>query len=303
LDYKTRPGIDLHIHSNASDGTSTPEQIIAQAFDLHLSAIAITDHDTINGSKEAIRSGIPSELKFLTGVEISANPPASFPCTGSFHILGYAIDLEHPTLNTVLEELQQARKTRNPRILKTLGELGMPVSMEEVETEMGDGQMGRPHIAKVMLKKGYIGSINEAFDKYLGKDKPAYVDKYRMESDQAIELIAEAGGIPVLAHPGLIEPTTKLPFERLISTLTSMGLKGIEVYYPEHTPDRVREYLSICDQFGLLRTGGTDFHGALKPDLKMGVGKGDFFVPYELYEKLVEASAKHVEANHTTIHA
>jgi len=288
LDYNTHAGIDLHIHSNASDGTFSPEQILDQALDSNLAAIAITDHDTINGSKEALRIGPPPEVEFLTGVEISANPPVSFPCSGSFHILGYAIDLEHPALNQMLEELQQARKNRNPRIIQTLNELGFPMTMDEVESEMGDGQMGRPHIAKVMIKKGYAKSINEVFDKYLGKDKPAYVDKYRMESDQAIELISNAGGIPVLAHPGLIEPTTDLPFENLIKTLTSTGLKGIEVYYPEHSPESVAEYSALADRHGLLMTGGTDFHGALKPDLKMGFGKGDFFVPYELYEKLMD---------------
>jgi len=288
LDYNTHAGIDLHIHSNASDGTFSPAQILDQALDSNIAAIAITDHDTISGSKEALRIGTPPEVKFLTGVEISANPPASFPCSGSFHILGYAVDLEHPELNQMLEELQQARKNRNPRILQTLNELGVPLTMDEVKEEVGDGQMGRPHIAKVMLKKGYAESINEVFDKYLGKGKPAYVDKYRMESDQAIELISNAGGIPVLAHPGLIEPTTDLPFENLIKTLTSTGLKGIEVYYPEHTPESFAEYIAMADQYGLLVTGGTDFHGALKPDLKMGYGKGDFFVPYELYEKLMD---------------
>ena len=288
MDYNTHACIDLHIHSNASDGTFSPAQILDQALDSNIAAIAITDHDTISGSKEALRIGPPPEVKFLTGVEISANPPASFPCSGSFHILGYAFDLEDTGLNQMLEELQQARKNRNPRILQTLNDLGFPMTMDEVESEMGDGQMGRPHIAQVMIKKGYAKSINEVFDKYLGKDKAAYVDKYRMESDQAIELISSAGGIPVLAHPGLIEPTTDLPFENLIKTLTSTGLKGLEVYYPEHSPESVVEYIALADKYGLLMTGGTDFHGALKPDLKMGFGKGDFLVPYELYKKLID---------------
>ncbi len=291
MDYNTRAGIDLHIHSTASDGTFSPEHILAQAVDSHIAAIAITDHDTISGSKEAIRIGPPPEVKFLTGVEISVNPPASFPCSGSFHILGYAIDLEHPALNQMLEELQQARKNRNPRILQTLKELGMPLAMDDVMAETGKGQMGRPHIAQAMVARGYVASINEAFDTYLGKGKPAYVDKYRMECDQAIALICNAGGIPVLAHPGLVEPTTDLPFDHLIQILKSMGLKGIEVYYPEHTPESVAEYAAMADQYNLLMTGGTDFHGSLKPDLKMGYGKGDFFVPYALYDKLMDAAS------------
>lgn len=291
MDYNTPAGIDLHIHSNASDGTFSPEQILNQALASNVAAVSITDHDTISGSKEAVRIGPPPEVKFLSGVEISANPPASYPCSGSFHILGYGIDLEDSSLNQMLEELQTARKNRNPQILQALNELGMPISMEEVEVEMGKGQMGRPHIAKVLIKKGYIGSINEAFNKYLGKDRPAYVDKYRMEYDQAIALINAAGGISVLAHPGLIEPSTDLPFENLIQTLTSVGLKGLEVYYPEHSPEAIADYITLTDQFGLLVTGGTDFHGDLKPDLKIGYGKGDFFVPYELYEKLMAASS------------
>ena len=292
MDYNTHAGIDLHIHSTASDGTFSPKQILDQAQDLSLAAIAITDHDTISGSKEALRIGPPPAVKFLTGVEISANPPVSFPCSGSFHILGYGIDLDHPTLNQMLEELQQARKNRNPQILQKLKELGMSLSMDEIIAEVGEGQMGRPHIARVMITRGYAGSINEVFDKYLGKGKPAYVDKYRLESNQAIELISNAGGIPVLAHPGLVEPTTDLPFENLLKILKPMGLKGIEVYYPEHSPEFVDEYTAMADKYYLLMTGGTDFHGDLKPALKMGFGEGDFFVPYAVYEKLMEASSR-----------
>jgi predicted metal-dependent phosphoesterase TrpH len=292
LAYNTHAGIDLHIHSTASDGTFSPKQILDQAQDLSLAAIAITDHDTISGSKEALRIGPPPDVKFLTGVEISANPPASFPCSGSFHILGYAIDLDHPTLNQMLEELQQARKNRNPQILQKLKELGMSLSMDEIIAEVGEGQMGRPHIARVMITRGYAESINEVFDKYLGKGKPAYVDKYRLESNQAIELISNAGGIPVLAHPGLVEPTTDLPFENLLKILKPMGLKGIEIYYPEHSPEFVDEYTALADKYDLLMTGGTDFHGDLKPALKMGFGEGDFFVPYAVYEKLMETSSR-----------
>lgn len=291
MDYNSHAGIDLHIHSNASDGTFSPAEILDQARESHLAAIAITDHDTISGSKEALRIGPPPDVKFLTGVEISANPPDSFPCSGSFHILGYGIDPDDASLNSTLEALQHARDNRNPLILERLKEHGISLSLEEIRQEAGDGQMGRPHIAKMMIKKGYADSINEAFDRYLGKGKPAYVDKYRMECREAIQAIIKAGGLSVLAHPGLVESSTPAPFESLIKTLKSMGLNGLEVFYPEHTPQFISEYRAVAEKYNLLITGGTDFHGTLKPSLKMGFGKGDFFVPYDLYEKLAEALA------------
>ena len=287
MDYNRRLGIDLHIHSNASDGTLSPSEIVSMADDLNLGAIAITDHDTIDGSKEAFTLGVPPSIKLLSGVEISANPPSDFPCSGSFHILGYSINLDEPVLNQTLNELQQARKNRNPQIIKRLNNLGFNISLSEVQNEAGPGQLGRPHIAQLMLKKGFVNSFNEVFDKYLGKNKPAYVDKYRIDCAEAFELISGAGGVPVLAHPFLIKSKNGKTFEDLIIILKEKGLKGIEVYYPEHSPDITAHYKKIANRYNLLMTGGTDFHGDLKPNIKMGSGKGDFFVPYKLYEKLI----------------
>jgi 3',5'-nucleoside bisphosphate phosphatase len=287
LDYSDKRGIDLHIHSTASDGTYSPKEILALAEKLQLAAIAITDHDTIDGSKEAIVSGIPLDLNFLTGVEISAAPPRSFFCSGSFHILGYLFRLDDPLLNQTLSELQLARENRNPGIIKRLNDLGINISIQEVIEFSGEGQAGRPHIARLMIKKGYVESIDEAFDKYLAKGKPAYVDKYRVECGRIVEIILGAGGIPVLAHPALIELSNDRKFEDLIVELKSMGLKGIEAYYPEHSKDQVSYYLKLAEKHKLLVTGGTDFHGSLKPDINMGSGKGDFHVPYCLYENLL----------------
>jgi len=287
LDYSYNRGIDLHIHSTASDGTYSPEEIIALAERLNLAAIAITDHDTIDGSKEAIVSGIPSEIKFLTGVEISAAPPSSFSCSGSFHILGYSFRSDNPVLNQTLYTLQMARKNRNPGIIERLNNLGFDISIEEVIEFTGGGQTGRPHIARLMIEKGFVGSIDEAFDRYLAKGKPAYVDKYRIECAAAIEIITGAGGIPVLAHPALIEISNGRRFEELIVKLKEMGLKGIEAYYPEHSKKQVSYYLKLAEKHKLLITGGTDFHGSLKPDVNMGSGRGDFHVPYYLYEDLI----------------
>lgn len=286
--YSKYRGIDLHIHSTASDGTFSPCEILSLAKKLNLSAIAITDHDTIAGSKEAIDAGIPSEIKFLTGVEISVAPPPSFTCSGGLHILGYSFRLDDPVLNQTLYTLQMARKNRNPAIIERLKNLGFDISIDEVIEFADGGQTGRPHIAGLMAEKGFVGSINEAFDKYLGKEKPAYVDKYRVECGMAIEIITGAGGIPVLAHPALITNCNGRNFENLIADLKEIGIKGIEAYYPEHTKTQVAYYLQLAEKHKLLVTGGTDFHGSLKPDVRMGSGKGDFHVPYHLYEKLIK---------------
>jgi 3',5'-nucleoside bisphosphate phosphatase len=281
--------IDLHIHSTASDGTLSPFEILALAQDLNIAAISITDHDTLDGSRDALSFGIPPSVKFLTGVEISSEPPPSFSCAGSFHILGYAVDVDHPDLNHTLSMLRDSRKRRNPQILELLSRLGIEISLEEVRNSAGDSQMGRPHIARFMVEKGYVPSIDAAFDEYLGNGKPAYVDRFRFECEKTIKAILNAGGIPVLAHPLLLGIRENDILEDLIAVLTEMGLRGIEVYYPEHTKNLIAYYSRLASHFNLLITGGTDFHGDIKPEIKMGVGKGDFFVPYELYEKLISS--------------
>lgn len=280
-------GIDLHIHSTASDGTLSPPEIISLAHSLNIGAIAITDHDTTDGSKEAFTLDIPPSLKLLTGVEISASSNPSLSYTGSFHMLGYSIRLDDPVLNRTLDMLQEARKNRNPRIVNRLNNLGINLSLKDVADEFGEGQLGRPHIAQLMVKRGFVKSINEAFDKYLGTGRPAYIDKYRLDCRRAIEIILAAGGIPVLAHPFFLHIENKDRFENFIVNLKKLGLKGIEVYYPEHPPDLTAFYVEIANRYDLLITGGTDFHGSIKPDIKMGSGRGDLFVPYSLYENLV----------------
>lgn len=286
MDCNHRVRIDLHIHTTASDGTSSPSQILALASRLQLGAIAITDHDTLDGVREALRLGIPPAIELLTGVEISAVPPPPFRCPGSFHILGYGFHPEDPVLNKNLNQLQDARKNRNPRIIERLNRLGLNLTLEEVNEIAGDGLVGRPHIARLMIKKGYARSINDAFDNYLGKGKPAYVDKFRVETPQAIRLISAAGGIPVLAHPYLLDIESNKELEDLIVMMKSMGLRGLEAYYPDHSPEYTALCMELARKHGLLITGGTDFHGSLKPDIQLGIGRGDFFVPFDIYEKL-----------------
>jgi 3',5'-nucleoside bisphosphate phosphatase len=289
LGYNTHVRIDLHIHSTSSDGTLTPQEILTQAQNLQLGAIAITDHDTLDGSKDALLIGIPPSVKFLTGVEISSEPPPSFSSAGSFHILGYAVDVDHPQLNHTLSMLRDSRKRRNPQILKLLSRLGIEIALDEVRNLAGNSQLGRPHIAQLMVKKGYVPSIDAAFDEYLGNGKPAYVDRFRFECEDTIKAILNAGGIPVLAHPFLLGIKENDIFENMIAKLTEMGLKGIEVYYPEHTKNFIEYCSRMASHYNLLMTGGTDFHGDIKPEIKMGTGKGNFFVPYELYEKLISS--------------
>ena len=202
MDCNKRFGIDLHIHSTASDGTFQPSEIVSMAQDLNLLAISITDHDTIDGLKEAIAYGIPPSLKLLPGVEISVSPPDDFGLSGSMHILGYAFAPDNPILNQALKKLGASRENRNPKIIERLNSLGMKISLDEVTHDLHiRGQLGRPHIASFMVKKGFADSIDAAFKKYLGSGKPAYVDKYRLGCAEAIEIIRKAGGVPVLAHP------------------------------------------------------------------------------------------------------
>jgi hypothetical protein len=292
LDCNHHLGIDLHIHSTASDGSFTPAEIIDHAQKLNLAAIAITDHDSIDGSREALRIGIPPSFNFLTGVEISAAHPPFFPGSGSFHILGYDIHLDNRDLNQALSKLQAARKNRNPSILKRLNKLGFQISLDEVNQEVGEGQLGRPHIAYAMVKKGFVTSIDEAFDKYLGTRGPAYVDKYRIECEQAIQIIRAAGGVPVLAHPALLDIENDQKLDALLQNLVKIGLAGIEVYYPGHSPQQIGQYTELARKYGLLMTGGTDFHGTITPQIKMGSGNGSLFIPYLLYKKLRDARAQ-----------
>lgn len=287
MDSKPYGGIDLHIHSTASDGTYTVPEILHMATRLGLEAISITDHDTLDGSRQALANETPPSLRFITGVEISAQPPAQCKISGSLHILGYGIDPDNSALNQALAELQKARGNRTQRIVELLNRLGIPLTLEKVMREVGQGSAGRPHVANAMIKTGIVADINEAFDRYLAKGSPAYVGKERLECRKTFELIREAGGVPVLAHPYLIQSHQPGALAILVKQLYEFGLMGLEVYYPNHTPEAVSQYLEMAKQYDLLVTGGTDFHGDLIPDIQMGSGKGDFYIPYEIYEALL----------------
>ncbi|MDY6823206.1 MAG: ribonuclease III [Thermodesulfobacteriota bacterium] len=284
--FKKRRLVDLHIHSTASDGTLCPLEIIDASAAAGLSAIAITDHDTIDGCRDVFESGGDLPLAFLTGVEISAAYPPETDVSGSLHILGYDIDINNPELSQALDDLQTARNQRTPKIIRCLNDLGIDISMADLIPSSG-GQAGRPHIATAMKNKGVVQSIDEAFDRYLGKNGPAYLEKRRIACADAIALIARAGGVPVLAHPGLIETTPAQPFEQLLHHLLAMGIRGIEAFYPGHSAAETASYTALARQHGLIITGGTDFHGDLIPDIHLGTGRGNFFVDYTIYERLI----------------
>ena len=293
MDYKDTVGVDLHIHSTASDGTLAPLEILSLARKLKLGAIAITDHDTISGAKEVLATGLPDDIEFITGVEISTAPIAPFDASRSYHLLGYGIRMDDAALNQTLARLQSARYDRNIQIVSRLKQQGIDISLKDVNREAARNQAGRPHIAQALIGKGIVASIDEAFNTYLGDGKPAYVDKFRIDCHQAIQLIANAGGIPVLAHPGLLnigDPTTMRAF---FAALKHMGLMGIEIFYPEHSENQIDLFLDLAASLGLLVTGGSDFHGEIKPQIKMGSGDGNLFVPYSLYETLKAAANHH----------
>ena len=292
MDFSSHKGIDLHIHSTASDGTYTPAQLLHMAASAGLFAIAITDHDTLEGSRQALAAGIPAGLNLLSGVEISIQPPAEWADAGGLHILGYGIDLDHAGLNLALQGLLKARDQRIPGILDKLRQNGINISEEQVRAECGEGAPGRPHVAKAMIKAGIVKDIDEAFERFLRKSKPAYVDKYRLNCEEAFDLIRSAGGLPVLAHPYLIPDCRLGRLADLVATLCGMGLSGVEAYYPQHPPEFTQEVIDLAHEFGLLVTGGTDFHGDLTPDIELGRGRGDLHVPASVYQALVEKIEK-----------
>ena len=254
--------VDFHIHTTASDGTLTPEQLVGEIGKRSIPYFAITDHDTIDGLE--ILEKIPKNLTPVTGVEISAE----FDKT--LHILGYGFDPKHPDLTDSLNELQDYRKARNRQILEKMRRYGMVISMAELIDEAGSDLVGRPHFAALMVRKGYVDSFQEAFDRYLKKGAPLYMDKKRFDPDKAIDMIHAAGGIAVMAHPY----QTKLEgrdLENLVKELVSYGLDGIEVFYSQHTPQMICEYKGYARQYDLIATGGSDFHGANKPHIPLGV--------------------------------
>ena len=279
--------IDLHIHSTASDGSFTPLEIINLAKKIKLKAISITDHDNIDGAREVFKYCQTADPEFITGVEISCEPPPEFKDLGSIHLLGYGFSIYDTNLNAILNKAKKARIQRNPAIIEKLNALGFNLTIEQVEERFGADQTGRPHIAELMKEKGYVKSFKEAFDKYLGKGQPAYVNKYKVSCSNAIKAILEAGGIPVIAHPGLLNFNKSNQLEDFIDILITYGLAGMEVYYTGHDDSATSFYKQVADQKGLLATGGSDFHGEFNKGVALGTGIGNLNIDYSLVKALI----------------
>ena len=277
--------IDLHTHTTHSDGTFTPENLIKLAKEQQLSAIAITDHDIATANEEGLYYSKKLGLNFVPGVELSIH--RKLPGSGHLHILGLFIDHKDHNLNKALDYLRDERSKRNQKILTRLEELGKPLSMKELLQEAGEGSVGRPHIASLMMKKGYVFDVKEAFRQYLTNGAPAYVDKEKLDAVRAIELIHDAGGIAVISHPISLGFKLYADIADEILALKKQGLEGIEVYYPSHSNDINNWLRKFAGDNNLLITGGSDFHGVVKPDIQLGNGYGNLEVPDQVYWDLV----------------
>ncbi len=248
---------DMHMHTTRSDGTLSPAELVESAYRNGLKIIAITDHDVVDAYEEAVQyaqeHNIP--LQIIPAVEFNTDDP-----NREVHILGYNINVHCPKLLEILVTLRQAREERIHKILDKLHALGYPVTMAEIAEQTTDTlALGRPHVARVLVKHNYFESIPQAFDTLLSRGKPAYVPHVKISVATAVNLILEMGGFPVLAHPGLIKDD-----EHVHKLLTDYPFKGVEVYYPKHTPEQICKYLQMTQELGLFATGGSDFHGTPK---------------------------------------
>ncbi len=277
--------IDLHLHTTHSDGSFNTSDVMAFAKEAGVTALAITDHDIVDGIPEAIAAGALLNIEVIPGVEISSRHGES-----ELHILGYFLDWKDETLNQRMMKLRDSRHTRNPQIIRKLNELGVDLTYEEVRRLAGTESVGRPHIARVLMNKGVVTSAKEAFDRYLADGKPAYVPRELPPPEEAVAWIREAGGVPVLAHPTWVKQSGE-GLDRLVEQLKSFGLGGIEVHYSTHSPRQTEDYLSLAKRFDLLVTGGSDFHGVTKPDIAVGRGRGDLKVPEKLLDPLRKAAS------------
>jgi predicted metal-dependent phosphoesterase TrpH len=272
--------VDLHVHSTASDGKYTPEEIVSKAAALGIKYLALTDHDTVDGIVPAIQAARAfPRLIFIPGIEVSTDVPE-----GEIHILGYFIDYARPELTDRLKRFRDSREGRARGMVDKLAGLGIDIDYKRVQEIAGDGAIGRPHIAQAMLEKGYIANFKEAFDKYIGREGPAYVEREKVTPEEAVALILRSGGIPVLAHPFTVTGPEKRAAE-----LKKAGLVGIEAYYKDNTPEITRATLKIAEDNGLIATGGSDYHGI---EGASDVMLGSVNVPVKAARTLIKLAGK-----------
>ena len=273
--------IDLHTHSTASDGTMSSVELVRYAHQKGLSAIAITDHDTIDGVSDAIAAGVALGIEVVAGIELSVKYSDH-----NVHLLGYFLDCQHKDLHVALGKLQAGRLERNMNIIANLNRLGLVVEFSELQKRAASGQHGRPHIAKLMIEKQFVQTMDEAFEMYLGHGGLAYASRFVFGLKDAISLIQNAGGLAVLAHPLQLEKSVD-NFAHSLHQMCKMGLDGIEVYYPNHSRQFRKRLIALAEKESLLMTGGSDYHGSIRPGTTLAGGK-NVSVPSDLLIKMKE---------------
>ncbi len=276
--------IDLHTHTNCSDGTLSPRDLVDLAKASGVSVLAVTDHDTINGCAPAVLQGEKIGVKVISGVELSIAYP--LPKTGHLHLLGLFIDPQNETLNTALTKLSLAREQRGEEILQKLAKINMPINSEELKAIVNGGSTGRPHIVSLLLKKGYIRSAFQGYTQLLGKGGAAYVSKEKLNLETALSLIHRAGGIAILAHPISLMFANYPRLGEEILKFKEMGLDGVEVFYSSHDHYFTKWLYDFCLKQNLQMSGGSDFHGSVKPDIVLGRGRGNLRIPYQVFKNL-----------------
>ena len=272
--------VDLHTHSTASDGTYSPTELLQRAKDAGLRVLALTDHDSTGGIEEATQAARNLNIEFIPGIEINTDVSG-----GEIHVLGYFIEYQRPAFQDVLQVLRNARERRGQRIVELLNEAGIHISWERVRG-IAQGSVGRPHVARALMEAGYVQSIAEAFDKYIGKGRFAYVPRYKLTPEDAVHLVTSANGLPVMAHPLWLPGLATL--REWLPDLRAAGMVGLETYYGPYTPEEEGILHALADEYGLIPTGGTDFHGpGIHP-----TPLGGRYVPYEAVERLKAEAAK-----------
>jgi predicted metal-dependent phosphoesterase TrpH len=272
--------VDLHTHSTASDGVYSPSELLQHAREAGLRVLALTDHDTTNGLAEGAEAARALGIDFIPGLELNTDTDG-----GEVHILGYFPDFERADFQEALKMLRDARERRGQRIVERLNEHGIPISWERVR-EIAQGTVGRPHVAMALIEAGYVQSVSEAFDTYIGKGCVGYVPRYRLSPFDATRLIDSANGLPVIAHPLTMPGLTTL--REWLPELCAAGMVGLETYYGPYTAENEAELHALADRYGLIPTGGSDFHG---PNIHP-TPLGGHYVPYEAVERLKAAAAE-----------
>ncbi|MGN0465722.1 MAG: PHP domain-containing protein [Lachnospiraceae bacterium] len=281
--------IDLHVHSNASDGTLTPTEVVNLAKEKKLTAIALTDHDTMEGVKEATEAAKGSELEIISGVEISCEYKEK-----EIHILGLFVDIDCEELLYGLDICRKKRDERNEKMLLNFQKAGILMTMEELDGGNPNAVITRAHFARYLVEHGYVKKKDDAFKKYLGKKCSFYVPREYMKPEKAIQLIKKAGGLSFLAHAYLYKMSDK-EIEQMVEQLISYGLDGIEVYHSSHNICESRKLQALAKKKGLLISGGSDFHGTNKPDIDLSVGRGNLRLPHYILEDIKKSKEKDKE--------